>query len=148
MSGRAGPNAAESTTLLADTAGVLSQIPALHSFGPKCKSTFPKLPQKVSQECCVCSICLSGTVPGPYLPSGLDQGNHKHTAHGDGHFLGSLTQSLGQGDPELSTCCRQSAGPSHHWKRSLELFKCNQTFIKMTPNCDALENAKVAMFSQ
>lgn len=116
MFGRAGPNAAESITYLAARAGILSQIPTLHSFGLRWKSTFPKLPQKASQECCFCVICISRTVPGPYLPSGLDQGNHKHVAHGGRHFLGKVTQSLGQSDPELSTCCRQSDGPSHRWK--------------------------------
>lgn len=29
---------------------------------------------------------------------------------------GSRDQSSGQGDPELATCRRQSAGPSHCWK--------------------------------
>lgn len=65
MFGRAGPNAAESITYLAARAGILSQIPTLHSFGLRWKSTFPKLPQKASQGVAFVSSASPGLYQAP-----------------------------------------------------------------------------------
>lgn len=52
------------------------------------------------------AIGLPRTVSSPSLPSGLGQGDLRHTVHGDGHLLGS--QGWGQGglnSLRAAVCC-------------------------------------------